>query len=227
MQYTENLNLAKYESNDVTSYLEVANANMTKIDAGHGALKKQVSTNTTAIGNVKEDVDGMVPKVADADTKANAGLTNTASVYDATQTYAVGDYTLYNNNLYECNTPIPQAESFDGTKWTRVKITDDVKKAKNDITQINTIMSNGCKLVNIYTLDTTDLNGNVNISNVHPMIKPGNFISIICDDSGMMVECSPYEYHGDLYVHVRGMFDGQSKLHTQISFSINYIMPLV
>ena len=137
MQYTENLQLAKYESNDVTSYLEVANANMTKIDAGYGTLNTQVDANTSAIGDVEEDVNNMAPQVADANTKANAGLSNIASVYDATQTYAIGDYTLYNNNLYRCEVPIPQAESFDGTKWVRVKTTDEIKAFNGKITQIN------------------------------------------------------------------------------------------
>lgn len=122
MQYTENLNLAKYDANDVTSYLEVSNANLVKIDAGHGTLNAQVTANTSAIGDLQEDVNGMAPQVADANTKANAGLSNTASVYDATQTYAVGDYVLYNNNLYRCITAVTQAESFDGTKWERIKI---------------------------------------------------------------------------------------------------------
>ena len=148
MQYTENLNLAKYDANDVTSYLEVSNANLTKIDAGHGALNTQVSANTTAIGNLQDDVNDMAPQITNASTKASAGLSNTASVYDATQTYAVGDYTLYNNNLYRCNTPIPQAESFDGTKWTRVKLTDEIKTCNEEISQIitgigkNTLNSN-------------------------------------------------------------------------------------
>lgn len=133
MQYTENLNLAKYDANDVTSYLEVSNANLTKIDAGHGTLNARVSANTSAIGDVQGDVNDMVPQVADAGTKANAGLSNTASVYDATQTYAVDDYTLYNNNLYRCEVPIPQAESFDGTKWVRVKTTDEIKTCNNKI----------------------------------------------------------------------------------------------
>lgn len=133
MKYTENLNLAKYDANDVTSYLEVSNANLTKIDAGHGTLNTQVTANTTAIRNVQDSVDNMAPQVAESLTKANAGLSNTASVYDATQTYAVGDYTLYNNNLYRCDVPIPQAESFDGTKWTRVKTSDEIKTCNNKI----------------------------------------------------------------------------------------------
>lgn len=226
MQYTENLQLAKYDANDVTSYLEVSNANLTKIDAGHGALNTQVNTNTSVIGSLQEDVNNMAPQVADANTKANAGLSNTASVYDATQTYAKDDFTLYNNNLYKCNTPVTQAESFDGTKWTRVKTTDEIKASKEEITQIKADMSLTHKLENKYAVITTDVNGNCDITNLFSYIKPENFISLICDDSGATYDASAYIYMTHLYVHVKGMFDGQSKPNSQVSISINYAMPI-
>ena len=44
-----------------------------------------------------------------------------ADVYDATKTYAVGDYVIYQNNLYRCKTAISTAEAFDSTKWDQVK----------------------------------------------------------------------------------------------------------
>ena len=187
MQSTTNLQLSIYESNDVTSYLEVENSNMRKIDAGVGAVQTQVTANAQSIGTLQEDVTNLTPTVADANTKANASLTNTANVYDATQTYNVGDYCLYNNNLYRCITDITTAESFDGTKWVRVKTTDEIKTCNvgidtcnQQISQINADLTNrgGVTLLATATADIS----NVNVSNmsqfkyIYAMINVGNAV---------------------------------------------------
>ena len=49
---------------------------------------------------------------------------NIAPDYDATSTYAVGDWCIYNGTLYQCNTAIPIAEAFDPTHWTAKKVVD-------------------------------------------------------------------------------------------------------
>ncbi len=49
---------------------------------------------------------------------------NLAPDYDATSTYAVGDWCIYNGTLYQCNTAIPTAEAFDPTHWTAKKVVD-------------------------------------------------------------------------------------------------------
>ena len=54
---------------------------------------------------------------------ANANL---ADEYDNTQTYAVGDYVIYNGTLYKCTTAVAVAEDFDSTKWTAVLVTDEM-----------------------------------------------------------------------------------------------------
>lgn len=41
-----------------------------------------------------------------------------APEYDDTATYAVGDYVMYDGELYECNTTIAVAEAWDSTHWT-------------------------------------------------------------------------------------------------------------
>ena len=49
---------------------------------------------------------------------------NLAPDYDATSTYAVGDWCIYSGTLYQCNTAIPVAEAFDPTHWTAKKVVD-------------------------------------------------------------------------------------------------------
>lgn len=49
-----------------------------------------------------------------------------ANVYDSTQTYEVGAYAIYQNTLYKCTTAITVGEPFDGTKWTSVKVMNEM-----------------------------------------------------------------------------------------------------
>ena len=47
--------------------------------------------------------------------------------YDATQTYDVGDYCIYNNTLYRCNTAITTAEAWTAAHWTATSIASELE----------------------------------------------------------------------------------------------------
>jgi hypothetical protein len=74
--------------------------------------------------------------------------------YDETQTYAVGDYAIYNNIVYECTTAVSTAEPFDSTKWTATSIEQIIGGVKGDISQLNSSLTNvkTTKLI-LYTND--------------------------------------------------------------------------
>lgn len=46
------------------------------------------------------------------------------SPYYNSQTYSVGDYVYYSNNIYVCNTAISTPEDFDSSKWTQITYLD-------------------------------------------------------------------------------------------------------
>lgn len=48
---------------------------------------------------------------------ATQAVANMADAYDATATYAEGDYCTYGGKLYQANTDISTAEAFDATHW--------------------------------------------------------------------------------------------------------------
>ena len=56
-----------------------------------------------------------------------------APVYDSTKTYDVGDYVIYNNDLYRCTTAITTAEAWTAAHWTQVALGDDVADLKSAI----------------------------------------------------------------------------------------------
>lgn len=70
-----------------------------------------------------------IPKGADGDVSS----ASIASVYNATKTYAVGDYVWYSGQLYKCTTEIATAEAWTAAHWTAVKIADDVKDLKSSL----------------------------------------------------------------------------------------------
>lgn len=72
----------------------------------------QNATNIAQVGGAVEGVSQLAYTIA--------------NVYDSTATYAVGDYSIYQNTLYKCTTAINVGETFDSTKWTSVKVMSEV-----------------------------------------------------------------------------------------------------
>lgn len=63
--------------------------------------------------NIEEYLEGFDPN------------NNLADQYDAEEgIYAVDDYVMYEDTLYQCITAVSEPETFDPEKWTEVKITD-------------------------------------------------------------------------------------------------------
>lgn len=51
---------------------------------------------------------------------------NFAGAYDDTSTYAVGDYVIYEHELYKCNTAITTAEAWTAAHWTQISVADEL-----------------------------------------------------------------------------------------------------
>lgn len=71
-----------------------------------------------------------------------AGAVGTvASAYDASKTYAVGDYAIHNNDLYRCITAITTAEVFTASHWIKIVLADDVTDLKSDLDEYTDIFT--------------------------------------------------------------------------------------
>jgi hypothetical protein len=96
------------------------------------------ATSQLSATNVQEAIDEVV---ANANTASEDILTlqnvQGYDEYDETQTYAVGDYAIYNNIVYECTTAVSTAEPFDSTKWTATSIEQIIDGVKGDISRLN------------------------------------------------------------------------------------------
>lgn len=82
-------------------------------------IKGNTDDNVTDI-LVKLKIGEKVYKICDF---ANENLANE---YSALSTYEVGDYVIYEDDLYKCISNVSTAEPFDSNKWTECLITDEM-----------------------------------------------------------------------------------------------------
>lgn len=73
--------------------------------------------------------------------------------YDASKTYEVNDFAIYDNKLYKCNTGVATAESFDNTKWDLVSNTAPAINKMRSLSGIRLTNNNG----NTQTDTTTEV----------------------------------------------------------------------
>lgn len=108
-----------------------------------GDINYDNTTSQLTADNVQDAIDEVV---ANADTASDDILTlqnvQGYDAYDETQTYAVGDYAIYNNHVYECTTAVSTAEPFDSTKWSQTSIEQIIDGVKGDISQLNSSFTN-------------------------------------------------------------------------------------
>lgn len=65
-------------------------------------------------------------------------LADLAAEYDATATYAVGDYVIYEGQLYRCTTAIETAEAWTASHWTAVQLGDEVGDLRSALNELPT-----------------------------------------------------------------------------------------
>lgn len=54
---------------------------------------------------------------------------NIANEYSDSATYVIGNFVMYEDVLYKCNTPVSTAETFDPTKWAQTSVVDAISGA--------------------------------------------------------------------------------------------------
>ena len=70
------------------------------------------------------------------ETIQQAGAENLAPAYDATKTYAVGDYCTHEGVLYVCSTAITTPEAWTAGHWTEAALAGDLAEAKETLSQL-------------------------------------------------------------------------------------------
>ena len=114
--------------------------------------------------------------------QAGAGAAGVvASAYSAAKTYKVGDYVLYNSNLYRCTTAITTAEAWTAAHWTQVVLADDVTDLKSDLNSVTEVNSNNLFDIRQFknrtgiTLNGNEITGKLNVIDDYNLEIAGGF----------------------------------------------------
>lgn len=99
---------------------------------------------------------GAINEVAQGGGGGGSSNANIAPDYDATSTYAVGDWCIYNGTLYQCNTAIPTAEAFDPTHWTSKKVVDAFADIEDELDDKVDTADYNAQMLPISANDTTN-----------------------------------------------------------------------
>ena len=86
-----------------------------------------------------------------------------AETFGMSDSYAVGDYIVYNSNLYRCKSAVSNTGSWDPDDWIQVTLADEVQKNKTDLESINDVEL--IKLIHGYYITTNTDTININEKN--------------------------------------------------------------
>ena len=96
-------------------------SNFNEFDAWFQRMKDQLSQD--AAGNLQLQIDDIV------DEKANNDIIS--DVWNASTTYAVGQYCIYNNSLWKCLVQHSGQTPTEGTYWTNVTVANEITSVNN------------------------------------------------------------------------------------------------
>ena len=95
-------------------------------------------TTDSALNTTDKTTTGAINEINTAlgnvDTTANE-----APTYNATLTYAVGDYVSYEKHIYKCNAAIETAEAWNATHWTQVTLGAEIETVNNSLNSLKCI----------------------------------------------------------------------------------------
>lgn len=155
MQYTENLNLTKYEANDPTNWLVTFNTNMDKIDSGVGNVTSQLT-------EIESDVSTAISTANSANTTAGNALsvanskTSIDDVVSSTTTTYSSDKIEELISGIQPGTEIDDSVTSTSKTWSSSKINTEInaKASINDTTAGNTTTYSSNKINDL--LDNID-----------------------------------------------------------------------
>lgn len=108
---------------------------------------KQISDLTSASaltdGSLFVIEQGGAAKSANWGMMKNYIAPNVAPQYSASSTYGIGDYVIYNNQLYRCRVEISTAEAWTSSHWAATFLSNEVTGVYNEDYIINALGSNG------------------------------------------------------------------------------------
>lgn len=120
---TTNYNLPQFVTNDKPAWLTDVNNAYLAIDTGMNNAQTKANTADTNASQALLDASAAASAASAADAKGAGAVASLADAFKTTETYAVGDYVIYNNLLYVCFVAVENPGAWTGsTNWRRATI---------------------------------------------------------------------------------------------------------
>lgn len=163
-------------------------------------IERQLVANTSDLDDIRNGVT--VPTYDEFETLRD----DVAAEYDNTKTYAVGDYVIYNTQLYKCKTAITSAETWTATHWDAVEVGEELQRieaaSEEDVTSLKSQI--GSEL-DFFALEQ----GSYNVGNGNPLAvsKYVRSTTKIVDKTHINTESLPVYISGVFIYNDDGSFD--------------------
>lgn len=132
---TTNYSLPQFVTTDKPAWLTDINNAFTAIDTGMNNAQTKANTADTNASQALLDAASASSAASAADAKGAGAIASIADTFQTTETYAVGDYVIYNNLLYVCSVAVTEPGSWTGsTNWIRATVEGMVSDLTSDLT---------------------------------------------------------------------------------------------
>ena len=119
--------LKQWEAEFNTYFTNFQDTSTTEFDDWFQRMKDQLSQD--AAGNLQLQIDDI------ADEKANNDIIS--DVWNASTTYKVGQYCIYNNSLWKCLVQHSGQTPTEGTYWTNVSVANEITSVNNSLKSLD------------------------------------------------------------------------------------------
>lgn len=173
----EQIFLKKIAENTGSNYNtgDVSEINPLTIDQ---ILLKEIAANTA----------GQTGDITELEEKVTAIQDMISDAYSASATYAVGDYCIYNDTLYKCNTAIATGEAFTPAKWDATTAAEEIKSntqiISSNITNTEKKITGVINNVNLFYVDGTKTYTCINFGNMG-ITRAAHYLISHCGQSGI------------------------------------------
>lgn len=132
---TTNYSLPQFVTTDKPAWLTDINNAFSAIDTGMHNAQTKANTADTNASQALLDAASASSAASAADAKGAGAIASIADTFQTTETYAVGDYVIYNSLLYVCSVAVTEPGSWTGSSnWIRATVEGMVSDLTSDLT---------------------------------------------------------------------------------------------
>lgn len=160
------------------------------------------------------DADNVSNALVELKTNMNEVQENISDIWNASNTYLVGKYCIYNNSLWKCKVQHTNQVPTEGTYWTKVSVANEISSVNSNLESVNSSLSNKQDKLGLSGLlykkvtNAGLINGNYNLQ------LGDNYIVLLVSSAEDRLECNyPFIVDGTWYVNTNDKSQASHTFH--------------